>query len=489
MTPVIGLEIHVRLKTKTKMFCESLNDSAEHHPNINICPVCAGHPGVLPTINKKAVEHVLRVGFALGSEIAEISKFDRKNYFYPDLPKGYQISQYDKPFCLGGVLIIGGRKVRIRRVHLEEDAGKLMHSENGNFSLVDLNRAGTPLMELVTEPDIRSAKEAKIFCEELQIIFRYLDISNADMEKGEMRCEANISLADEDGKFGTKVEVKNLNSFKSVEHAIEYEIERQKTVLNSGQVVVHETRGWDENGKETFSQRSKEEAHDYRYFPDPDLPILEVSKLFDLDKLKLSIPELPLEKRSRFMNQYALFQSEAEILIKDRSLAEFFENVASELESWIEDNKEESSGKENNNLIKLAVNYILSDLMSLVHETNNTIKEILITPENFSELIILIHKNKISSAGAKIVLKEMFLTGADPSNIVEAKNLLQVSDAGQLEKIVREIIDGNPKVMADYKAGKENALQFFIGQGMKQTKGQANPSVLQELFKKILDKI
>lgn len=485
-TPVIGLEIHVRLKTKTKMFCDSLNDSSEHHPNVNICPVCAGHPGTLPTINMQAVEYVLKVGFALGSQISEVSKFDRKNYFYPDLPKGYQISQYDKPFCLGGTLMVGDKNIKITRVHLEEDAGKLVHPEGKDFSYVDLNRAGSPLMELVSEPDIRNAEEAKKFCEKLQVIFRYLDISNADMENGEMRCEANISLAKEDGKFGTKVEVKNLNSFKAVERAIEYEIKRQGTVLDAGQEVMHETRGWDDAKQQTYPQRSKEEAHDYRYFPDPDLPILDVSKLFDLEKIKLSLPELPAEKKVRFINQYSLPEVDVDNLVKDKSLAAFFENVVSELEGWMEDSGKDVTEEGKNKAIKLAANYFLSDLISLMNESQSSIKEILITPENFAELIVLIYENKISSAAAKIVLKEMFSKGKDPSQIIDENNLSQVSDAGELEKIAEEVIRANPKPAEDFKSGKENALQFLVGQGMKAAKGRASPAVLQEILKRKL---
>lgn len=488
-TPVIGLEIHTRLKTKTKMFCRTPNDSDERHPNVNVCPVCAGHPGTLPVINKQAVEYVIKVGCALGSDIAEISKFDRKNYFYPDLPKGYQISQYDKPFCKGGALPIGDKTIKITRVHLEEDTGKLIHKDGENASLVDLNRAGSPLMELVTEPDIRSSGEAKRFCEELQLLLRYLGVSNADMEKGEMRCEANISLAGEDGKFGTKVEVKNLNSFKSVERAIEYETERQRKVLESGDRVVQETRGWDENKGETFSQRLKEEAHDYRYFPEPDLPEMDIPKLFDLEKIKLSVPELPSQKRLRFERDYCLPADDIDILIKDRELSAFFENIVSELESWIADSGKSASRRtdeEKLKAVKLAANYLLSDLQSLLKESESEIKDIKITPENFAELITLVYENKISSAVAKIVLREMFATAKDPSNIVEEKGLSQVSDSVELEKIAGEIISANPDTVAEYKAGKTAVLQFFVGQGMKQTKGKANPAVLQDLFKKLL---
>ena len=299
---IIGLEIHCELKTRTKMFCGCLNNPDEKHPNINICPICMGHPGTLPVINKKAVESVVKVGLALNSKIAEEAKFDRKNYFYPDLPKGYQISQYDKPLCLGGELEIGGKKIAITRVHLEEDTGRLSHAA-GDYSLVDFNRAGIPLMELVTEPDIRSSEEAKKFCEELRLLLRYLEVSEANMEKGEMRCEANISLRKKGAsEFGTKVEVKNLNSFKAVERAIEYEIARQAKLLDEEKKVIQETRGWDENGQKTFSQRTKESAHDYRYFPEPDLPPLK-GDFVDLKKIRAEIGELPNQKRVRFQKE------------------------------------------------------------------------------------------------------------------------------------------------------------------------------------------
>ncbi len=529
--PVIGLEIHAELKTKTKMFCDSLNDPDEKHPNINVCPVCMGHPGTLPVINKKAVEAVLKVGLALGSGIPEFSKFDRKNYFYPDLPKGYQISQYDQPLCRGGHLEIpildrenGSqnpkskilnpkqnpnpkfKKIRITRVHLEEDAGRLLHPEGVDYSFVDFNRAGVPLMELVTEPEMRSGKEARKFAEELQLILRYVGASDANMEKGEMRVEANISLrpAGEE-KFGTKVEVKNLNSFRTVETAIRYEIERQSEVLDSGGKVVQETRGWDEAKRQTFSQRSKEEAHDYRYFPEPDLPPIRIGgisgsgpeqnqgaeTIIDLDKIKLEIPELPEERRKRFKNEYGLKDEDIEIFVVDKKLGEYFEAVVSEFGVWL-DALRQAQGKpvrhvqgeeeDAKKLAKLSANYIISDLKNLMVGASAAVPDLLITPENLAELITMIHTGKISSRVAKDVLKEMFATGEDPSQIVEEKGLAQVSDELALEAIVDQVIKNNPHAVEDYKKGKEASIQFLVGQIMKETKGAANPEMVRALL-------
>ena len=548
--PTIGLEIHVELKTKTKMFCDCLNPSAGSgltlsnvervndpdpspledkllskqmaspsskgegkHPNVNVCPICLAHPGVLPTINKKAVEAVLKLGLALNSKIPETSKFDRKNYFYPDLPKGYQISQYDKPLAIGGEL----NGIGITRIHLEEDAGRLLHSSplarasTERFdrperltaeglsrmsswrpaSLVDFNRAGIPLMELVTEPDIKSAKQAVDFAQELQLIMRYLGISDADMEKGQMRVEVNISLRENTDKhglengltrMGTKVEVKNLNSFKAVAEAIDYEIKRQTEALDKGEKIKQETRGWDDVKKHTVSQRSKEEAHDYRYFPEPDLPPLDLTPSvggFDLEKLKIEIPELPEAKRERFIKEYNLEPQQAEILISDRHLAEYFEESVSELTEEI--------GDKNRN-IQLLFNYLSSDIKGLMNEQKVGIKELNITPENFSDLIVLISKSEISSRSAKDILREMFLTGFDPRQIIEQKGLKQISDEESLKKIIEEIIKENPKAIEDYKKGKENALQFLIGCAMAKLKGKGNPDILRKLFVDYLSK-
>src|SRR3989338_5535824 len=379
----IGLEIHAELRTKTKMFCNSKNDSDEKSPNTNICPVCTGHPGTLPVINEEAVRLVQRVGLALGGEAQKQSRFDRKNYFYPDLPKGYQISQYQHPLVLGGEL----RGIRITRVHLEEDTARSLHDATANSSLVDFNRSGVPLMELVTEPDITSAQQASSFAEELQLILQYLGASDANMEKGQMRCEANVSIRSntkrmETGALGVKVEIKNLNSFRAVEQAIEYEIKRQSELLERGEDVVQETRGWDENRCTTFSQRSKESAHDYRYFPEPDLPPLEFSNEY-VEKLRVTIPELPEQKRKRLTDEYKLDAKAVEILIKDRALAAFWEKVVSELREWFTDVNIDSLAV----VTKLALNYFTSDFLGILKELNRDIASAKIDPENFAELV------------------------------------------------------------------------------------------------------
>ena len=466
--PTIGLEIHVELKTKTKMFCSCLNDPLEKEPNVNICPVCTAQPGSLPVINEEAIHSVIKTGLALNCKINEKTWFERKNYFYPDLPKGYQISQYEAPICSDGKL----NGIKIRRVHLEEDVGKSIH-DRGDYSLVDYNRAGVPLMELVTEPDIHSAEQAKNFAQDLQLILRYLGISDADMEKGQMRVEANISL-----NMGKKVEVKNLNSFKSVEKAIEYEIERQKEVLEDEKEVVHETRGWNDSKQETFSQRIKETSDDYRYFPEPDLPPLNLDK-DDIEKLKAEIPELPMARKERFVKEYKLAEKSIEVLVSFKHLGDFFEQTISELTAWLEAGKIKTDLEP---LIKLTANYINTEFPKFVPTTG----EIKITAENFAELIYLTFIGEISSSGAQEVLKEMFKTGGDPSQIIESKNLKQVSDAGELEAIIDKIIKNNPQPVEDYKKGKETALQFLIGQAMRESKGKANPNVAGEIIKKKL---
>ncbi len=481
-TTVIGLEVHIELNTNSKMFCSCKNDSEEKKPNVNICPVCTAQPGSLPVINKEAVRKVIKTGYALNCSIASVSKFDRKNYFYPDLPKGYQISQYDIPLCKGGFLEVDGRKIDITRIHLEEDTGRLVHS--GGDSLVDFNRAGVPLMELVTEPDLTSAEETRKFAEELRLIARYLDISSADMEKGQMRVEANISLKS-GKKQGTKVEIKNLNSFKVVEKAIVYEEERQKKLLDSGKEVVQETRGWDDNRGVTVSQRIKEEAHDYRYFPEPDLPTLEFSEEF-LNKVKAEIPELPSQKRERFKKEYGLNEKTVEIFVFNKDLGEYFEQVVSEVKNWIKAIERDVSKKETEKLIQLATNYILTDLQGSLKGKSVEDEDFLITPENFAEFIVLIFEGKISSKIAKKVLKEMFSTGADPSHIIEDKGLSQIEDTEEVEKIVKDVVSSNEKAVEDYKKGKENALQFLTGQVMAATKGRAKPDEVQSILKNLL---
>jgi len=476
---VIGLEIHSELKTQSKMFCDCLNNPEAEEPNINICPICMGHPGTLPVINQKAVELVIKTGLALNCQIPDFAKFDRKNYFYPDLPKGYQISQYDLPLVNKGHLEINGKKIGITRIHLEEDAGKLIHIQGAKYSLVDFNRAGLPLMELVTEPDITSGQEARKFCEELQLIIRYLDVSEANMERGQMRCEVNVSLRSAKGKMGTKVEIKNLNSFRVVEKSIDYEIERQSKVLDSGEKVIQETRGWDEKKQKTFSQRIKEESKDYRYFPEPDLPPLNnLTKISS--KLSVGLPELPQPKRKRFEEEYNLPIDDINILVNSKGLSDYFEQVISELNTWLKI----KSISDKQPLIKLTVNYVLTELQKLLSSTKTKIKNCKISSENFAEFITLIHQKEISSSAAQSVLKEMFETSADPSHIIETKNLKQVNDKDTLTGIVKQVIKDNSKPVDDFKLGKENALQFLVGKVMANSKGQANPEVVKEILKK-----
>jgi len=471
--PTIGLEIHAELKTLTKMFCDSPNNPDEKHANVNVCPICLGHPGTLPVINKTAVEAVIKVGLALGGTVNKIAKFDRKNYFYPDLPKGYQISQYDQPLVIGGRL----KDIRLRRIHLEEDTGRLLHPAPNASSLVDFNRAGVPLMELVTEPDIKSAEEAVNFAKELQLILRYLGVSDADMEKGHLRIEANVSL-----NAGTKVELKNINSFRAVGDAIKIELERQEKVLKKGEKVKHETRGWDDVKKTTTSQRSKEEARDYRYFPEPDLPPFETES-FDLAALKIAVPELPKEKRVRFQKEFGLDPERVEILVADMDMSDFFEQAVSELQAIYpeSDRRIDPLGK-----IKMLYSYLTSDLQGLVKEGDTTFKESKVNPEHLAHLIALIEQGKVLSRGAKDILRKMFETGSDPENILDAENLGAISNKKDLEKIVKEVIMKQEKAVADYKKGKEASIKFLVGQAMSRLKGRGNPDMLKELFRKYL---
>lgn len=446
------------------MFCDSLNDPDEKRANWNVCPICMGHPGTLPVINQEAVRKVILTGLALNCTIAHDTFFERKNYFYPDLPKGYQISQYQKPLCEHGQLEIeGGKKIRITRIHLEEDAGRLQHDPSGDFSLVDYNRASVPLMELVTEPDFTNGADVRAFSEEYQLILKYIGASDADMEKGLMRVEVNISLTKADGSYGTKVEIKNLNSITAAAASVDYEITRQKELIESGEEVVPETRGWDENKKITFSQRSKEEAHDYRYFPEPDLPPLHFESS-DIESIKSALPELPAQRRKRFKEQYGLPISDIEIFTMIENLGNYFEHVASELG----DNK----------LSKLAANYLITEI-----QKHGGVENIKITPESFADLIKRIANKEVSSSGAQTVLEEMFKTGASPENIIKEKDLGQVSDSSALDAVVDKVIADNTKAVEDYKKGKEAPLKFLIGMAMRESKGKGNPQVLEEIIK------
>lgn len=462
----IGLEIHAELKTQTKMFCDSRNDPFNAKPNEHVCPICMGHPGTLPVINKKAVESVLRVGVALGSKLADFTEFDRKNYFYPDIPKGYQLSQYKYPLVVGGNL----GEVAITRVHLEEDTASSSH-DVGDYSLVDFNRAGVPLMELVTEPVIHSAEEVGDFGRELQLLLRTLGVSEANMEKGEMRLEVNVSVSDTD-KLGTKVEVKNIGSFKAAEKATSYEIARHIGVLDSGGTIEQETRGWDDTRGKTFSQRKKEDSHDYRYFPDPDLPKLKISEIaeFSKENLKASLPELPWEKRDR-LSKLGLKVTDVYIYVTIPEVGAFFEGAATEL-----------GGKKES--ILLASNYISSDILGLIKKKHGEGRESEIAklpfgPHEFAKLVTMIETKKVSSRGAKDILAHMFESGGDAQAIANEKGLIQKSDDASVKKIALEVILENPVAVADYKNGKVALLMFLVGQGMKKSKGSANPEMLR----------
>ncbi len=469
--PTIGLEIHAELKTESKMFCSCKNDPDEREPNKNICPVCMAHPGSLPVVNKKAVEHVVRVGLAVDGNIADFTEFDRKNYFYPDIPKGYQISQYKYPIVSGGRL----DGFDITRVHLEEDTANNKH-DRGNFSLIDFNRAGVPLMELVTEPNTfesadDAAKTASSFAKELQLLLWYLGVSEANMEKGEMRVEANISVSPEKGKLGTKVEVKNLNSFKSAERAVKFELDRMIKLWEEGkqEEIVQETRGWDEAKQKTFSQRKKESSHDYRYFPDPDIPKFKLHELFDLEKMKKELPELPAQKRDRYRKDFGIKDEDIESYVNDPELGKWFEEVAEILKD--------------KNKIKTASNYITSDFAGL-KKADSGVK--MPAAENFAELAEMASSGEISSRGAKDILAIIVKKDDSPKKIAEEKGLLQKNDPEELKKIAQKIIEANPKIADDYKGGKQNALQFLIGQVMKETKGSANPAAAKQLLESLL---
>lgn len=465
---VIGLEIHAELATDSKMFCSCPNISLESEPNKNICPVCTGQPGVLPLPNKKAIEWTIKIGQALGCQIANFSKFDRKNYFYPDLPKGYQISQFDLPFCFDGILEIDKKRIRIRRVHLEEDTGKLTHPKGANYSLVDYNRSGTPLVELVTEPDISSADEARKFCQMYQLILRYLGVSNADMERGEMRCEVNISLKKpEDKEYGNLVEIKNINSFRSVARAIEYEIKRQAEILDSGEKVARENRGWDDNKGATISQREKEEAHEYRYFPEPDIPPIDltlksdVNGSIDVKAIKESLPELPQERLAKYKDNYGLSEADSADLIFNKKWSDYFEAVIK---------LNESTNK------KLLANWIINEGIVSVEQ------------ENALGLIKMLEEGKISGKIAKDILSKMIETGKTAQELVQENSFSHIKDESAIELIADKIIKENPRSVEDYKSGKLVALKFLVGAVMRETKGQADPIITNKILENKLKK-
>ena len=469
--PVIGIEVHVELLTRSKMFCSCSAEFFGAEPNTLTCPVCTGMPGTLPVINRRAVEYTIMTGLALHCHINEISVFSRKNYFYPDLPKSYQISMYDFPLCEEGWLEIEVndqlRRIRVRRVHLEEDTAKLFHV--GNHALVDFNRSGVPLMEIVSEPDIRSPEEARQYLVKLRTILRYLGVSTADMEKGAMRCEANVSLRPVGStEMGTKVEVKNLNSFRAVKLALEYEIRRQQEILEQGRSIEQVTMGWDEQRGVTVVQRTKEYAHDYRYFPEPDLPPLEISREW-VEEIRSRLPELPDAKRDRFMRQYGLSRYDASVLVADRTIADFYESCVAVYPQ-----------------AKKVANWITGELFRLMNETGTPVEAVKVTPSALAELLALVDDKTINISTAKVVFEEMFATGRGAKEIVEARGLAQIRDAAALAQVVDQVIAANPDQVAQYRGGKETLLRWFIGQVMRATRGKANPQLVEKLLRERL---
>ena len=478
---VIGLEVHAQLLTKSKMFCSCSTDYANAAPNTHVCPVCMGMPGVLPVINQQAVAYTILTALALNCSIPEYSKFDRKNYPYPDLMKGYQISQYDVPLSRNGYLTVEyngqSRRIGITRVHLEEDTARLLHHEG--YSLIDINRSGTPLMEIVSEPDMRSPEEARLYMQKLREILVYLGVSSGRMEEGSLRCDANISVRPRGQKeLGVKSEIKNMNSFRSVERALEYEAQRQIAMARSGETIHQETRGWVETKGITVSQRTKEQAHDYRYFPEPDLPPLLISRAW-VEQLRAQLPELPDARRIRYMTEYGLSAQDANVLTEEKALGDYFEQVIAS--SRVSDRKARA---------KVASNWLLSEVVRLLKASNMSINDCPLSPAALANLLDLLDKERITGKQAKEVLDEDFVTGEMPEAIVTRKGIKPpISDQRELERIAEEVIANNPKVVNDYRAGKTNALQALVGQIMKQTRGQAKADVVQKLLRAKLDEM
>ncbi len=465
---VVGLEVHVELHTKTKIFC-GCSTSFGAPANTNTCPICLGHPGVLPVLNKQALEYAMKAAIALNCEIGSISKFDRKNYFYPDSPKAYQISQYDQPVGLNGWIDIevngATKRIGITRIHLEEDAGKLTHESSGFSSLVDFNRVGTPLIEIVSEPELRSPEEAKLYLEKLRSILLYCDVSDVKMEEGSLRCDANISLRPwGQEKLGTRTELKNMNSFRGVQRGLEYEEWRQADVLLSGGKIVQETLRWDDAKGITISMRSKEEAHDYRYFPDPDLVTIHIDQAWK-ERVQASIPELPDARKARYQSQYELSPYDADVLTSTMILADFFEES-------LKHTKDSKS----------AANWIMGDLLGYLNQHGKELTDISLTGAMLGEMIGLIENGTISSKIAKTVFKSMIESGKPPKTIVEEQGLVQISDEGAIKAVVEKIVAANPQSVADFKAGKDRAIGFLVGQVMKETKGKANPGLVNQLI-------
>ncbi len=470
--PTIGLEIHAELKTNTKMFCNSQNDPYAAEANTHICPVCLAHPGTLPVINKQAVLHVLRVGHAIGSRLADYTEFDRKNYFYPDLPKGYQLSQFEFPLVSGGELA----GVQITRIHLEEDTASSIHDEQSGATLIDYNRAGVPLMELVTEPVIKSAEQAGNFARELQLLLRTLGVSGANMEKGEMRVEANVSVAQAGERSAGYVEIKNLNSFRAMEKAVAYEIKRQEALLEQGGTITKQTLGWDEARQATFPQRDKEGSADYRYFPDPDLPSLMLSEIeeFSAENLAASMPELPNARRERY-RVAGIKDEDTDTYVRDARFGEFVDALIAEIPAG---------------LIPTASNYIANDIVKIIRDIEErdtkTLEKLPLSPKHLGTLVRMIGEKKISSRSAKDILLAVFESDGDPEAYAREHELLRTQDSAGLEALVSGVIEANPSVAADYKAGKAAALEFLLGQCMKQLRGAGDPVTLRELLKQKL---
>ena len=471
---VIGLEVHCELSTKTKIFC-SCPTQFGAAPNTQVCPICMAMPGTLPMLNEKVVEYAVKAGIATNCEISRDSKNDRKNYFYPDLPKAYQISQYDKPLCQNGYIEIEVnneiKKIGITRIHIEEDSGKLNHDELAKGSLVDLNRAGVPLIEIVSEPDLRSSKEAEAYLKKLKSILEYIEVSDCKMQEGSFRADVNVSVRKKGAKeLGTRTEMKNMNSFRSIARGIEYEIERQIDVLENGGKVEQETLRWDDVSGKTFSMRDKEDAQDYRYFPEPDLVAIKLSEEY-IENIKNNLPEMPESRRKRYLEEYNLSPKDAKILTSSKYLSELFEKAI----------------KVCNNP-KAVNNFIISDISRILNETELDPIEIPFDAKQLGKLVILVDKGTISSSIAKKVLEELFQNPRDPEEIVKEKGWIQISDEGAIKEVVQNVLEANPQSIQDYKAGKDRALGFLVGQAMKQTKGKANPQLLNKLFLEELKK-
>jgi len=484
----IGLEIHLQLATKTKMFCSCKNPSINDLANTCVCPICLAHPGTLPSLNQEALKMALKFGLSLNGEINKKFYFERKNYFYPDLPKGYQISQKRIPLIKNAFLLIGSKKIKIREIHLEEDTAKLYHFNDK--SLIDFNRAGVPLLEIVTEPEIESAKEAKEFCQEIQKLARYLEISNADMEKGELRCEVNISLneiTDKNMVIGTRVEIKNLNSFRAVERAIEYEIKRQEKILKEGKKIIQETRGWDEKKQKTIEQRIKEEAEDYRYFPEPDLPIFEINDL-EIEEIKKSLPELPFEKRKKFIEKYKFSPLYAKILTEKKENSEFVEKVMEILEKKLNEVLEEEEKEKGKKILAKKVGDWMSKVFGLQTKFGGNFLE-RITPENFASFLslFLIERKIQSSKIAYNILEKIYQTKKSVEEIISQEEIEEITDEEKLKEIISLVLENYPEVVSDYKKGKKTAINYLIGQVMKSTKGKASPKIVEKLLKRFLN--